>query len=89
VSSENQKRKMSLSTLSLDERNLAKSAHVRLVNNCGFDASIGIIFYGGKSNKKSYIWKKIKNKSSYLLIHVNDPTIYLYGFDVKNEKKLV
>jgi hypothetical protein len=69
-------------------RKLSTTATVTLVNNCGFDASIGIIYYT-KNKKKNYIWPKILKGKTKILTGVSDPTIYLYGFHPKNRKKRI
>jgi Cysteine-rich secretory protein family len=69
-------------------RLLLTTATVTLVNNCGFDASIGIIYYN-KKRKNIYIWPKILKGKTKILRGVSDPTIYLYGIHPKNPKKRV
>jgi hypothetical protein len=70
------------------DRDLLQTADVKLVNNCGFDASIGIIYYGSSQNE-IYVWRNIKKGGTYILKSVSDPTIYLYGFDEKKPKKVI
>jgi uncharacterized protein YkwD len=67
-------------------RILVQSSNVKLINNCGFDVSIGIIYYG-VSSKKVYIWPTIKKSSNFLLSKVTSSTVYLYGFHTENPKK--
>lgn len=68
-------------------RALQTTANVNLVNNCGFKASVGIIFYT-KEGKK-YKWPTIVKGGVYQLPDVSQSTIYLYGRNVNNPGKLV
>jgi uncharacterized protein YkwD len=69
-------------------RELQQVTNVRLVNNCGFDISIGIIYFG-LSSKEVYIWPTIKKSANYLLTKVTNSTVYLYGFDAENPNKIL
>jgi Cysteine-rich secretory protein family len=70
------------------DRDLLQAADVRLVNNCGFDASIGIVYYDSKQSEV-YVWSNIKKGSTFILRSVSDQTIYLYGFDEKKPNKVI
>ena len=69
------------------DRELVTTANIRLKNNCGFKASIGIIFY--TPSGKQYKWPTIAAGGVYVLKRVSQRTIYLYGRNVNNPNKLV
>ena len=70
-----------------ENRHLVTTADVTLVNNCGFKASIGIIYY--RTTGKVYVWPTIPEGTTYKLTKVSQSIIYLYGRDVDNPSKLV
>ena len=63
-----------------ENRKLQPRSDVRLINNCGFDASVGII-YRSIALKTVYLWPTVKKGKGIMLRNVTDPTIYIYGFN--------
>jgi hypothetical protein len=63
-----------------EKRLLQPRSNVRLINNCGFDASVGII-YLSKALKAVYLWLTIKKGRGIMLRSVSDPTIFIYGYN--------
>ena len=61
-----------------ERRKLVTSATVKLVNNCGVDAYIGIKYTGSNGNYV-YTWPFIGKGSSVTLKGVTKSTIFIYG----------
>ena len=59
-------------------RDLQVTADVRVVNNCGFDAYVGIV-YSTVESDHWYRWPFIAGGASLVLNDVDDPTFYIYG----------
>lgn len=59
-------------------RDLQVTADVNVVNNCGFDAFIGIV-YSTVASDRWYRWPLIADGATLVINDVDDPTIFIYG----------
>ena len=59
-------------------RDLQAVADVEIVNNCGFDAYIGIV-YSTVQSDRWYRWPIVKDGGSVTITDVDSPTIFIYG----------
>lgn len=70
------------------DRDLLQTATVRLINNCGVDAYIGVK-YTGASGSYVYTWPFIGAGGAVVLRQVADSTIYIYGVAAEDTSQTV